>query len=204
MSTAAIVSIVVAWVVTGLLAGLWMARRGHDPLWTLVAVVLGPLFVPIAWERGERRSQLAASGGSAGSTVDGPKALVGWDGSPESRRAFDMALELLGPGWGSMLLVEVLSHEQAEAADGADLDTAAARLAELAARAEAAGIVTRYQVMGGSPAETLRRVAEENGIDVLVVGRRGRGVSKRLLGSVSEDLIRHATTSVLVAEAVNR
>lgn len=57
-----LVVFVVVWVVIGLVTGLWMARRGHDPSWTLVAVVLGPLFVPIALERVERRPRLAAPG----------------------------------------------------------------------------------------------------------------------------------------------
>lgn len=49
-----LVVFLIVWVLIGLATGLWMARRGHDPRWTLIAVALGPLFVPIAYERVER------------------------------------------------------------------------------------------------------------------------------------------------------
>lgn len=61
-----VVVLVVAWVVVGLLAGLWMASQGHAPLWTLIAIVLGPLVVPIALERVQRRPGLAAVGSKGG------------------------------------------------------------------------------------------------------------------------------------------
>ena len=51
MNTATVIVLVVAWLSAGLLSGLWMARRGYDPLWILVALPLGLLFVPIAVER---------------------------------------------------------------------------------------------------------------------------------------------------------
>jgi hypothetical protein len=59
MDTAVVVALVYARIVTGLLSGLWMARHGHDPLWTLIAVVLGPLFVPIALKRVQRHPDVA-------------------------------------------------------------------------------------------------------------------------------------------------
>ncbi|MGB3233373.1 MAG: universal stress protein, partial [Mycobacterium sp.] len=59
MNTTLVVTLIVAWIVVGLVSGLWMARHGHDPLWTLIAVVLGPLFVPIAMERVQRHPGVA-------------------------------------------------------------------------------------------------------------------------------------------------
>ena len=55
MSTTVVVLVVAIWLTVGLLAGLLMARRGYDPLWVLLALPLGPLFVPIALERIRRR-----------------------------------------------------------------------------------------------------------------------------------------------------
>jgi hypothetical protein len=37
-------------------------------------------------------------------------------------------------------------------------------------------------------------------MDLLVVGRRGQGLSTRLLGSVSADIIQHSSVPVLVIE----
>lgn len=76
------VAIVVGWLLIGLFSGLWMARRGYDPLWVLLAIPLGLLFLPIAIERVRRRPALADVGAAgpppdrvSGST--GPRVLVG-------------------------------------------------------------------------------------------------------------------------------
>jgi nucleotide-binding universal stress UspA family protein len=46
---------------------------------------------------------------------------------------------------------------------------------------------------------TVCRVAEELHVDVIVVGSHGRGAIERiLLGSVSEQIVRHAPCPVLV------
>lgn len=50
-SFALVVVFLALWIVIGLVTGVWMVRRGHNALWVLIAVVLGPLFVPIALER---------------------------------------------------------------------------------------------------------------------------------------------------------
>ena len=59
MSTTVVVLVVAIWLMVGLLAGLLMARSGYDPLWVLLALPLGPLFVPIALERIRRRPEVA-------------------------------------------------------------------------------------------------------------------------------------------------
>lgn len=53
----------------------------------------------------------------------------------------------------------------------------------------------------GSPAEVICQVAEENNFDLIVVADMGRNaVKKFLLGSTTEKVVRHATTSVLVVK----
>ena len=76
------------------------------------------------------------------------------------------------------------------------LDAACARLA--AAASGAGGIPVSYEVLAGPPGETLRRFAEQQDMDLLVVGRRGRGLSTRLLGRVSADLVQHSSVPVLI------
>ncbi len=85
MSVTYVVIVVVAWVTIGLVTGLWMIRRGHDPRWLLIAVALGPGFVPVALERVERRPRLAASSPDAepvpgSEPLDGPRVLWSWTG----------------------------------------------------------------------------------------------------------------------------
>ena len=97
-----------------------------------------------------------------------------------------------------LVLAEVVCYEATEDDTHAALDAASARLAASAARA--GGVPVRFEVLAGPPGETLRRFAEEQDMDLLVVGRRGRGLSARLLGSVSADLVHHSSVPVLVVE----
>ena len=55
------------------------------------------------------------------------------------------------------------------------------------------------EVVTGQPAETLVRQAAREASDVIVVGARGAGALTRLvLGSVSESVLRHAECPVLI------
>jgi len=54
------------------------------------------------------------------------------------------------------------------------------------------------EVLAGRPAQALDEAAEAHDADVVVVGTRGRGLSHRLLGSVSEDLLASSKRPVLV------
>lgn len=205
MNLTTVVIFVVAWVVIGLVTGLWMIRRGHDPRWMVIAVMLGPLFVPAALERVERRPRLAASGPDGvpaprSETPDGPRVLVGLDGSPESEQALTTALGLFGSRRGTLVLAEVVCYEATEDDTHQVLDAASERLAAAAARVREGGVPVRFEVLAGPAGETLRRFAEEQEMDLLVVGRRGRGLSARLLGSVSADVVQHSSVPVLVVE----
>jgi len=195
---------VMVWVVPGLVIGLWMARRGHDPRWTAVAVLLGPLFIPIAVERVERRPRLAlsSSGGleAPASTGPGPRVLVGLDSSAESRAVLTEALELLGARCGLLMLAEVVDFDAPEDDRRGKVAEARTRLSAATAAARDAGVEARFEVLAGPPAATLRRFAETQEIDLLVVGRRGRGRSPRLLGRVSDDLVHRSRVPVMVVE----
>jgi nucleotide-binding universal stress UspA family protein len=204
VSTTLVIALIVVWIAVGLGSGLWMARHGHDPLWTLIAVVLGPLFVPIAIERVQRSPGVARFGSkgapprrSAGKAE--LRLLVGLDGSAESERGLATALRLFGPHCGLLVLAEVVHFEAAESPSGADVDAAERRLSGLAGGIEIAGAV-HTEVLAGAPGPTLRGFAERQDIDLLVVGRRGKGLSTRLLGSVSADIIEHSPVPVLVIE----
>lgn len=64
----------------------------------------------------------------------------------------------------------------------------------------ARGHRARGVVVRGEPAEAILQVAEEEGVDLIVMGRRGLGGLKGLLvGSVSERVARHATVPVFLA-----
>lgn len=205
MDPVVIVIVAVGWVLLGLVVGLWMVRRGHDPRWAVIAVALGPIFVPIALERVERRPRLAALGpGPLPERTDdvecGPRVLVGLDGSTESQQALAQVLELLGSRCGLLVLAEVVGYDATEDHLQTDLASATERLTKAAAAAAESGVEVSFEVLAGPPGEALRRFAEEQSMDLLVVGRRGSGLSPRLLGSVSSNLVNHAHLPVLVIE----
>jgi nucleotide-binding universal stress UspA family protein len=63
---------------------------------------------------------------------------------------------------------------------------------------EAHDVAVETTVLEGDPAETILDYADEIDADVIVAGTHGRsGVRRRLLGSVAEQLVRHATQPVL-------
>lgn len=208
MNPVMIVVVAVSWVLLGLVVGLWMVRRGHDPRWIPIAMVLGPIFVPIALERVERLPRLAASGPGTiperpDESPNRPRVLVGLDGSPESQQVLVRIIDLLGPRCGLLMLAEVLWYDATDDTTQTDLTAATERLTSAAAAAAGAGVEVRFEVLAGPPGETLRRFAEDQDMDLIVVGRRGRGLSPHLLGSVASDLIHHAHVPVLVVEPVS-
>lgn len=205
MNTTAIVVVAVLWPAVGVLSGVLMARRGYDPLWILIGLPLGPLFLPIALERIRRRPALAEFGvrgappGRAQAAATGTRILVGLDGSGQSARALDTVLRLFAPNGGLLVLTEVVSYEATEDATRTVIDAASQRLSEVAAGIDPAWVV-HTEVLAGPPGPALRRFAEHQEMDLLVVGRRGTGRSVRLLGSVSADLVENSPIPVLVVE----
>ena len=65
--------------------------------------------------------------------------------------------------------------------------------------ADGAGVEIRTVEETGQPSKTIVEYAEENGVDHVVIGSHGRsGVSRILLGSVAESVIRRASVPVTV------
>ncbi len=67
-------------------------------------------------------------------------------------------------------------------------------------RADTAGVEVETETTIGSPADAILEYAENNGIDHIVMGSRGRsGLSRLLLGSVAETVVRRSSVPVTVA-----
>lgn len=135
--------------------------------------------------------------------------LVPVDESDQSRTAFEYALETfpeasitalhaIDPrdfrtyggieGWVDM---EQLADQQRAHAE---------QLVEDArAQAEERGITVGTAVVTGKPAQSIVDYAEENDIDHIVIGSHGRsGVSRVLLGSVAERVVRRSPVPVTI------
>lgn len=134
------------------------------------------------------------------------KILVGYDGSPYARRALIAALDLAKRYEAQITAVSV-AHvpdfaDTRDEVNGVLEDAknffaqALEQAKNLAARE---GITLTTKVVPGHPADTLTRLVEEEGYDLVVLGSRGlSGIRRYLLGSVSEAVIRLASCPVLV------
>lgn len=134
-----------------------------------------------------------------------PIVVVGYDGSAAARAA--VALAARRAGEAGRLYVVYCYHEPADYIGSVYyqdmVDQAAARARELMERlpGEVEGVQGAEwyrEVMTGSPAQAIAEVAETRGADEIVVGSRGHGRARALLGSVSHELIHLAGCPVTV------
>lgn len=158
----------------------------------------------------------AWTGGAAGEEVDGVKVLIATDGSDISIDAARRGRDLLDPSAELVLLTVVDELPGAEASGFAgpvytedeqerlELEERVEATAEIDRTLEALGHPPVERIVDvGEPAATICVVAERIDADVVVVGSHGRGfVSRVLLGSVSEHVLRHAPCPVLVVRHV--
>jgi nucleotide-binding universal stress UspA family protein len=138
--------------------------------------------------------------------------LLATDGSPAAEKATETAIELAKLLDTELVIVTVWTIPYTVTGFGpAPMNGELARLGEdeakelvraAAARAEAAGVETRTQVLRGIPVEEICLAAETYEPRFLVVGSHGRGFVKRaLFGSVSAGVLHRAECPVLVVQA---
>lgn len=190
--------VALAWGLLGVSTALVMGRRGHQPfMWLMLGIVFGPLVLPLAvnallHDRPGLFERL--SGGRSGTgSVD---VLAGTDGSPEAESACRSAIHMLGSRLGRLTLAAVVDYDVAVGSGLAEEDERAK--AGLMRTAHATGLRPEAILLSGRPAEVLRKYAVEQGYDLIVVGRRGHGASRLLLGSVADALARGGEVPVLI------
>ncbi len=77
------------------------------------------------------------------------------------------------------------------------VDTAHTELCDFAAKHLKDAVPVQVHIAVGKPSEEILRVAREEGVDLIIMGTHGRtGVRHLLLGSVAEDVTRHAPCPV--------
>lgn len=162
--------------------------------------VLHHATVPVAVVHG------AAEGGSDA----GGRIVVGADGSDAGAAALRWALAEAAARHGRVQVVHawepMVLYGPTVGATPYDVETvesAAGRLADdavAAATAAAPDVPVERTVVIGGPAQSLLEAAKD--ADLVVVGRRGLGgFGRLLLGSVSDHVVRHAETTVVVVPA---
>jgi nucleotide-binding universal stress UspA family protein len=77
------------------------------------------------------------------------------------------------------------------------VDTAHTELRDFASKHLKDAVPAQVHIAVGKPSEEILRVAREEGVDLIIMGTHGRtGVRHLLLGSVAEDVTRHAPCPV--------
>ena len=131
--------------------------------------------------------------------------LIGYDGSPESEKAVEIAFSLAGCMDAKVQILAVARPpEPATSVElEAVLDDAREHYEEgfdrIRAKARACELEVETDMAVGHPGEQIIHRAEKDGIDLIILGRRGRSMlSRMMLGSVSERVLRYAHCPVMV------
>jgi nucleotide-binding universal stress UspA family protein len=80
--------------------------------------------------------------------------------------------------------------------------TADSYLKQIVENTHIEGAVFSYEVLVGKVADTLAQWAEKNGVDLIIIASHGRsGVSRWVMGSVADRVLRSACVPVLMIRA---
>ena len=94
---------------------------------------------------------------------------------------------------------EKLSADVFAMLDDAYQEEAADYLEKISVILEAKGVITEKVVITGKPAEEIISYAQTTGIDLIIMSTHGRsGVSRWVLGSVADKIIRHSDIPILL------
>ncbi|MFT4883944.1 MAG: nucleotide-binding universal stress UspA family protein [Natronomonas sp.] len=145
------------------------------------------------------------------------KILVPTDGSDTSENAVEHALDIAEQYGAEVHALYVVDTDSMSLALGAEQldrieqgnfgemeevkDKADAATGYIAEQAAARGLETVEHISSGKPHEKIASYAENNDIDLVVMGSHGRsGVKRAILGSVTERTLRSTHAPVLVVD----
>lgn len=192
-----VVLLVVVWLAVGALVGVIDARHGAWKYSWMVDALFGPFAIPLAIQRRHQappEPTVLAPGRARRGPVD---LLIGFDGSASSMSAASVALELFGPRVRRVMLATVLDVDAArlhtadalhpvpwpeEEAARVQLEAAATDLRQRT------GVSPGSVILAGEPADALEHYAIAEDYEVIVVGCRGKGLTKLVLGSCASSL----------------
>ncbi|NDY58587.1 universal stress protein [Desulfovibrio sulfodismutans] len=136
------------------------------------------------------------------------KIMAALDLSGHAAGILEKAVEIAKQSGGELTIAVVaedfldIGDYLGESANITEKSLAAAKVgaAKYAAKAKELGVEAKVLLeQGVSPADLLVKMAEDNKIDLLVVGNRTKkGLDRFLIGSVASKVVAHAPCSVLV------
>ena len=125
------------------------------------------------------------------------KILSATDASEQANKALEYAVQLAQNFEAKITLLHVEEKRLYQLEQKAISHVCESILRDAENKVEGIDIDKRLEF--GSPAETIIKVAKEEGHDLIILGSRGLNTAKRfLLGSVSADVSMHARRSVLI------
>lgn len=134
------------------------------------------------------------------------KILIAYDGSEESDKAFDTGLDLCVKYSAQMVVLSVARPPEPPIVveTQAVIDAAGEYFEErhrgLKFKVQTAGIEPRLAIRVGHPAQQILQLANEESVQMIVMGHRGKGsfLQRWRLGSVARRVIDYAQCSVVV------
>jgi nucleotide-binding universal stress UspA family protein len=127
--------------------------------------------------------------------VECKNVLIATDGSKYSDSAASEAIGIAKRCGSSLIVISVASSD-------ADLGSAINNVNKVSKIAEEEGIKVKSVVAKGKPYEAIVETSKQKEVDLIVVGSHGRtGLTRLLMGSVTERVIGHAEAAVLVVKA---
>lgn len=134
--------------------------------------------------------------------------LIPTDGSDTVPETLTHALPIAAANDATVHALYVVDSRITAAADDGDAADLTASLeaegeeavADVEARAAEEGLDTAGEIRKGTPARTILEYAEEEGVDLIVIGTRGKSPREKVtsLGSVSERVVDNASVPVFV------
>ncbi|HLY50493.1 MAG TPA: universal stress protein [Solirubrobacteraceae bacterium] len=130
--------------------------------------------------------------------------VVGFDGSEHAQKALSRAADIAN---GATLAVVAAAGPSSlrvrdmglNPEDPVDAEARKQALAQAREYLEGRGVNAVYIEGHGNPADVIVQEAQESGADLIVVGTRGLNAAQRVvLGSVSTNVVHHASCDVLV------
>ena len=207
MELVAVIAVWLAIVVVSMIVVSFLAVRwGRDPFgWALLSAVLGPIaIVALAGTHKSDRAHPAGFEGTRPRASGATRCIVAAvDGSAASDRVARYIAQS-HPEATDVALLVVLPLEMRTRGSEQQIAEHEATVTKMTASAERilrdAGVSARVAVGYGAPAEEIVRFADAEDAGVIVIGRRGAGLSKALLGSVSDAVVKQSKRPVALID----
>ncbi|CAK8714872.1 Nucleotide-binding universal stress protein, UspA family [Candidatus Electrothrix laxa] len=131
-------------------------------------------------------------------SIGGDKVLLAVDGSEASEAAAD---EIIGMGLHCTNLKEVYALSVTHSESGLEEAKALAEAACKKGQEQAPSVTFHPLALVGKPsADVIAKTAKEKQVDMILIGGHGKGLTKLLMGHVTEKVIGRAHCAVLVIE----